>query len=57
MFRVMIVEDDPSTGALLLRLVKRQAFDPLTAMARRLGHLHAGTADPVPLPEARSKAR
>ncbi len=40
---------------LLLRLVKRQAFDPLTAMARRLGHLHAGTADPIPLPEARSK--
>jgi len=39
----------------LLRLVKLQAFDPLTAMARRLGHLHAGTADTVSLPTARSK--
>jgi diguanylate cyclase (GGDEF)-like protein/PAS domain S-box-containing protein len=40
---------------LLLHLVKRQAFDPLTAMARRLGHLHAGTVDPVPLPKSTSK--
>ena len=40
---------------LLLHTVKLHAFDPLTAMARRLGHLHAGTADLVPLPEARSK--
>lgn len=44
-----------STLWLLLRLVKLQAFDPLTAMARRLGHLHAGTVDPVPLPAAHSK--
>lgn len=39
----------------LLQLVKRQAFGPLTAMARRLGELQAGVAEPVALPKPASK--
>jgi diguanylate cyclase (GGDEF)-like protein/PAS domain S-box-containing protein len=39
----------------LLQLVKRQALDPLTAMARRLAELQAGADHPATLPTPASK--
>lgn len=52
MFNMLLGGATLAVGALvgLLHVVRRQTLNPLTAMARRLFHLHAGTTDTVDLP-------